>query len=65
MQTTVDKRSKERCATEFNSWSLLVRSSLDRASFQCSRLPQDTHIRPQRCDCSNARLLELGFAVGC
>lgn len=64
MQTTVIGRNKERCATQFNSWSLLVRS-LDRASFQCSRLPRDTHIRPQRCDCSNARLLELGFAVGC
>lgn len=39
--------------------------SLDRAPIQCSRLPRDTHTRPQRCDCSNARLLELGFAVGC
>lgn len=63
VQTTVSKGNRKRCATKFNSWSLLVRS-LDRASFQCSRLPRDTHIHPQRCDCSNARLLELGFAVG-
>lgn len=65
VQATADKRKRiKRCATRFNSWLLLVRS-LDRASSQSSRLPRDTHIRPQRCDCSNARLLKLGFAVGC
>lgn len=39
VQTTVGRRNRKiRCATEFNSLLLLVRS-LDRASSQCSRLP--------------------------